>query len=221
MDRKRIKKGTFLAVFVAGLIIFAYAIVLMAEPARPGTISSELAEGLGWEKTISDEVHAPIGMMSAARTYQYKGTERLFGTVTVLTYSFPVPKYIASTGGNTVSRESTVWNTMSAYNMEFGPITKETEMLAGHKAVVYYYNFTTVTPLELGLVNEATGKFIVASLSSDGAVFKETSNVVYGFVLTSSSIKGTGGTVIYSTGEDLSTYNQLYELVHDGFVVER
>ncbi|MDD5503580.1 MAG: hypothetical protein PHH26_09020 [Candidatus Thermoplasmatota archaeon] len=212
-------KAPIIILISIGFLMSAYTIALFLDSPHPGTIDYEAASSYGWEKTVSDKVLTPGGTMTSARTYQYKGTSRPFGTLTVLTYSYPIPKGLMSDDINLMSLKSTIWNTWSGYNMIFGPMVNKTEFVGGYETTVHYYDFTSISNIQGGFVVEASGKFIVTSLSSNGGILRETSNVIYGFSLTKTTIKS-GSLALYQSSEDMSTYNQMYKMIHESFVVE-
>ncbi len=213
------KKAPIAILIVIGMLMSAYTVALFLDPAHPGAIDADAAGRYGWKQTVSDEVVTPKGTMTSARTYQYTDTAHPFGTITVLTYSYPVPKGLMSEDINTISLKSTIWNTFSGYNMKFGEMIEKKEKVGGYETTVYYYGFTAVTNLQGGMVVEAEGKFIVTSLSSHGGMLRETSNVVYGFSLTRVTVKS-GGVVFYQGAEDMTTYDQMNSMIHESFIVE-
>lgn len=212
-------KAPIIILVSIGFLLSAYTVALFLDSPRPGAIDGNAIASNGWGVTQSQEIMTAKGTMSSARTYQYSGSDRPFGTITVLTYSYPIPKGLMSKDISEMSLQSTIWNTHAAYNMQFGPTTVRKEIIAGYDADVYYYDFVSTSTLQGGISVEASGKFIVTSLASNGGILRETSNVIHGFSLTKTKVK-MGNTALYETAEDLSTYNQMYTMIHESFVVE-
>ncbi len=212
-------KAPMIILISIGFLLSAYTVALFLDSPHPGAIDGNAISSNGWEPTQSEEIITAKGTMSSARTYQYSGSDHPFGTITVLTYSYPIPKGLMSKDINEMSLKSTIWNTHAAYNMQFGPTTVKRERIAGYDADVYYYDFVSTSRLQGGISVEASGKFIVTSLASNGGILRETSNVIHGFCLTRTAVKS-GSLLLYETTEDLSTYNQMYQMVHQSFVLE-
>ena len=165
----------------------------------------------GWKET---EVTSVRNMGIGYAVSNYMPIDGRPGNLKVMTYSYPFPSWIAGDVTEDLAMKTALWNAKS-YDMVFTCTERKTEGINGKEGEVIYIDFVTTTPLKqivgLNMSARSHGKFIIA-LFSPAEGMRDQFVLVVAYTLTGHDIY-LKNRRIYSTPEDLSTYDEMKDLI--------
>jgi hypothetical protein len=222
------KTGSKIAVISILSVIALFSVLFAAaffESDEIGCLDPEIADRYGWVEVNTDSAISS-GISYAAWTYM---PEERLGDMIIMTYSYPVPRWLMGDTVRELALQTAIRSVRSSYDMTFDDVERRTERMNGGEGEVVYIDFTAKTPLTGAIVPStgalsslvsvaglnvsavSHGKFIIA-LFAPAAGFRDRFVVIVSYALTKHEVY-LGNNVIYHTQEDLSTYDEMRDLV--------